>query len=102
MTIECLDHIAVRVEDIEKSLKWYAEHLDIEIKYQDKTWALASAHGTDIAFVTQQHHPPHVAFKVNNIEDLGGKHSTHRDGSHYIYKKDPDGNIIELIYWKEK
>ena len=36
MTIKCLDHIAICVEDIEKSLKWYAEHLDIKIKYQDK------------------------------------------------------------------
>ena len=36
-----------------------------------------------------------------SYEDLGEdvEIKTHRDGSHYLYLEDPDGNVLEKIYW---
>jgi catechol-2,3-dioxygenase len=46
-------------------------------------------------------HPPHIGFEVSSYEDLGEnvEIKTHRDGSHYLYLEDPDGNVLEKIYW---
>jgi catechol 2,3-dioxygenase-like lactoylglutathione lyase family enzyme len=99
MTIKKLDHIAVCVENIQKSIDWYQKNIGIEIKYQDDTWALVSVKGTNIAFVTDDQHPPHIAFSVDNLKDLDDIYKTHRDGSKYVYKTDPDGNTVELIHW---
>ena len=36
-----LDHIALNVENIERSVSWYSENLDSEVLYQDDTWTVA-------------------------------------------------------------
>ena len=35
--IECLDHVALRVRDMEKSIKWYQEILGLQM-YQLEAW----------------------------------------------------------------
>ncbi len=102
MTIERFDNIAISVKDIQKSIDWYQKNIGAKIKYQDETWALVCVNDTDIAFVTNNQHPPHIAFRVDSLCDLDPSYKTHRDGSKYIYKTDPDGNTVELIHWESE
>ena len=100
-----LDHVAINVEHIQKSIDWYVANLNAEIKYSDDTWALLQIGNTNLALTISEQHPPHIAFCVKDTSEfLGplGKCGTHRDGSKYNYINDPDGNVIELIYWPPK
>jgi len=95
-----LDHIALSVEDISASVAWYENFLQASVVYQDDTWAMLDVGGAKLALTVPIQHPPHVAFAVNDIEELGPDYREHRDGSCYVYKCDPDGNTVELIYWR--
>ena len=96
-----LDHVAINVEDISIAVKWYIEKFAAEIKYIDDTWAMLNVGGTQLALTIQDQHPPHTAFKVSSLDELGPDYREHRDGSCYVYINDPSGNVIELIYWRE-
>ena len=97
-----LDHIAINVEDIGLSAEWYKNTLHATVDYLDDTWAMLDVNGSKIALTSKSQHPPHVAYLVKDISDLGPEYREHRDGSCYVYKSDPDGNTIELIYWRDK
>mgnify|MGYP003125979940 CR=1 FL=1 len=97
-----LDHIAISVSDIKRSLSWYKENLNCEVLYEDETWALIKAGSTKIAMVIGDSHPPHIAFKVDDIASFPcsmNEIKEHRDHSKYYYQEDPDGNTVEWIYW---
>ena len=96
-----IDHVAINVADIKKSVNWYVENMSAKVDYEDDTWAMLSIGDTKLALTIESQHPPHVAFCVEDIKDLGegAEIKRHRDGSHYLYLEDPDGNILEKIYW---
>jgi len=94
-----LDHIAIVVKDISSSVNWYCENFNARINYKDDTWAKISVGDTTIAFVLEGMHPPHFAFDMTGTTCTSEK--THRDGSRYEYIKDPDGNVVEKIWWPE-
>ena len=96
------DHVALSVKDIATSVEWYKEFLRASVLYEDATWAMLDINGTKIALTVPSQHPPHVAFTVDDVNELGTQYHEHRDGSYYIYKCDPDGNAIELIYWRDE
>ena len=97
-----LDHIAIQVTSIKEAVDWYKKKVSAEVIYEDKTWALIDVFNTKIALVRPEDHPTHIAFKTEhlklireNLDDCDwGKH---RDGSEYVYLKDPFGNAIEWI-----
>ena len=119
--IRFLDHVAIRVADIEKSVKWYKEVLGLK-RYQLKAWgdfpifmlsgktgvALFpanieySAHDTSLRSIGIDH----FAFNVSNqdfvkarekYEALGIKyHFSDHTYFHSIYTNDPDGHEVEL------
>lgn len=98
-----LDHIAINVSDIDTAVAWYTDYFDTTVAYQDGTWAMLHiAGGLKLALTVASEHPPHVAFRVDNICDfpIGAEVKFHRDGSQYCYAKDPDGNTVEWIYYK--
>ena len=99
-----LDHIAINVEDIEKASKWYTTNLGAKIEYIDETWAMLDVGGTKLALTISKQHPPHFAFTLDSLNDFPPDEEIryHRDGSAYLYIKDPDGNTIEYVYWPEK
>jgi catechol 2,3-dioxygenase-like lactoylglutathione lyase family enzyme len=99
--IKKLDHIAINVTDIQKSILWYVENLRAVIEYQDDTWAMLDIAGSKIALTISKQHPPHIAFTVEDIKDVDHPKYFHRDGSEYCYIKDIDDNTIELITWKK-
>jgi len=96
-----IDHVAINVGDIKKSVNWYVENMSAKVDYEDDTWAMLSIGNTKLALTIESQHPPHVAFCVEDIKDLGegAEIKRHRDGSYYLYLEDPDGNILEMIYW---
>jgi len=96
-----IDHVAINVGDIKKSVNWYVENMSAKVDYEDDTWAMLSIGDAKLALTVKSQHPPHVAFRVEDIKDLGEgvEIRRHRDGSHYLYLEDPDGNVLEMIYW---
>lgn len=95
-----LDHVAIQVTDLTKSINWYQENLNAEIIYHDETWAMLDINGLKLALTIPEQHPPHIAFEVQNLKDLpAGEIKYHRDGSAYLYVEDPAGNIVEYICW---
>ena len=95
-----LDHIALNVANIEKSVKWYQDNLNFEVEYLDSTWAMLRKGQTKLALTVASQHPPHVAFRVDELKDMPeGNIGEHRDGSKYLYKEDPDGNVFEWVFY---
>lgn len=96
-----LDHVAVQVEDLKLSIEWYQENLNAEIQYCDETWAMLKIGTTNLALTIPEQHPPHIAFEVKSLKEFpSGEIKHHRDGSAYLYVKDPSGNIVEYICWE--
>ena len=96
-----LDHIAINVANIRKSVKWYQEKFDARIRYVDETWASLMVGDVNIALTVESQHPPHLAFSLEKFSDFPEDKEIkyHRDGSAYLYIEDPDGNTIEYIHW---
>ena len=94
--LDTVDHIAIQVENIDQSLKWYIAKFNCKIIYSDKTWGLVKFDNINVAFVNKKQHPPHFAILNENISLQNGA-SVHRDGSVSKYIKDLDSNFIELI-----
>ena len=96
MKLTNVDHIALESKNIPKSVKWYTDNFKCKVKYQDHSWALLGFKNIQIALVTPGDHPPHFAIIDEKVVEQKDK-KTHRDGIHYIYQKDPDSNVIEMI-----
>ena len=93
-----LDHIALNVTNIQSSIEWYQAQLNASVEYADESWAMLKIGSTKIALTIASQHKPHIAFAQHTpIPD--NKIKMHRDGSKYIYIEDPDGNVIEKIWW---
>ena len=94
-----IDHIALRVDDIAESVNYYREEFKCSIIYQDDTWAFLQFDNIKLALVVEDEHPYHIAFATENIDS--DKAVKHRDGSESYYLKDPSGNTIEIIKYRE-
>ena len=101
--IKGLDHIAINVSELsfQPTLDWYTHNLGATVDYQDDTWGMLDVAGSKVALTLPAQHPNHIAFRVDDISCLGQNPLRHRDGSYYCYVNDPEGNIIELLFWSE-
>ena len=91
-----IDHLAVIVENIEQSVKYYTEKFNCNVKYQDDSWAMLKFDNINLALVVEDEHPNHFAIVDHSIVN-NKKIKYHRDGIGYIYETDPNGNYIELL-----
>ena len=97
------DHMAVPSNDIPKSVEWYKARFNAKLIYQDESWAFLLIGGQKLAIVSPHQHPPHVAYKVDELQladasmQTGIKIDTHADGTRGIYLHDPCGNAVELV-----
>ena len=95
------DHAAFQVKDVSKSIEWYTTNYDdCDVIYSDSTWGMIELQGVRIAFVSGDIHPPHIA--ITQTCPIPPEALQHRDLSYYIYDADPDGNVIERIWWPEQ
>lgn len=119
--INFLDHVAIYVEDMERSIKWYAQHLGLK-KYQPKEWGefpvfmLSGKSGlaifparledTKIDPDSRNVRIEHLAFNVTNENFNKAQEYFNESGIsfdfqdhhyfHSIYLRDPDGHKVEL------
>lgn len=126
IAIEFLDHVALRVADVEASASWYEKVLGLK-RYQLPEWgdfpifllsgksgiALFPAHPDDpkLDLNSRNVKIDHFAFHVTheNYEKAKKRFSSlhldfHTQDHHYfdsIYTKDPDGHTVELTTLKE-
>lgn len=91
-----LHHVAIEVKDISRAVAWYRAKFRCEISWQDETWALLRFANTSLAFVLPGSHPPHLAFSMEEAEQLGAL-QPHRDGTRSLYINDSEGNVVECI-----
>lgn len=95
-----IDHIALVVDAPGDAARWYEAEFEASILYMDDTWAMVAFENIKMAFVLRGTHPAHFAMKVEQFS----KEDTvkpHRDGSQSVYKRDPWGNIFELISYEK-
>jgi hypothetical protein len=98
------DHVAHQVPDIAGAIDWWRTAVgDVEVLYEDATWALIDVSGLRLAFVMADEHPGHVAFRVapERLDAMAAEHGTapaeHRDGSRSFYVDGPGETGIEII-----
>lgn len=125
MKIDYLDHIAITVSDIARSLAWYRDVLGLERRYKE-VWGdvptMVCAGETCIALFPPSTANPqpspgkdtlamrHFAFRVNRANFEQAQHELKARGiecefedhtvSHSIYLADPDGHRIELTTYE--
>jgi len=96
MSKPVLHHVAIEVRDLAGAVTWYRDNFDVNVLYQDETWALLGFDNTALALVTPGEHPPHIAVE-HPFADNFGKLVRHRDGTQSIYVHDPAGNAVEIV-----
>lgn len=95
-SLDDIHHLALQVNDIEKSIKWYRANFSCEVVYHDKTWALLQFGNISLALVLPNQHPTHFAVTREDAS-IYGRPVKHRDGTCSVYIKDPSGNHIEML-----
>jgi catechol 2,3-dioxygenase-like lactoylglutathione lyase family enzyme len=94
--------VAIVVTNIQRAIEWYTKTLEFKIEYSDESWAMLKKDNFKLALTLPGHHPPHIAIRMKSLNDFPqGEIKYHRDGSAYLYQKDPDGNIIEYIHYPQ-
>lgn len=98
------DHVAQVVPEIAAAVDFYRTLLpSAVVLYQDETWAFVEAGGVKLAFVVQDQHPNHLAWRVSTaeLERLAAASDKtiqpHRDGTRSFYLEAPGGQAIEII-----
>ena len=119
--ISFLDHVAIRVKNMEKSAQWYEEILGLK-RYQLPAWgkipilmlagktgvAIFPANLKDVALnkLSKNAKIDHFAFNVTNEDFAKAQQYFTKIGLEYeiqdhhyfqsLYLKDPDGHLVEL------
>ncbi len=98
------DHAAMVVENIEEAVDFYLKLLPgAKALYQDESWAFVEACGAKLAFVKQDQHPQHLAWRVSSHEleklaaQYGKEIKVHRDNTRSFYLEGPGGQWVEMI-----
>jgi len=101
-----IDHIAIKVDDLEVAEEWYCNNLAAEVTFRDEKYVRIKVENTNIALIDKKHYPwEHIAILVENKEELPhklGETIEHRDGPVGVYVKDPFGNYLEYIWYSEE
>lgn len=117
-------HVALRVRDIGRSLDFYTRILKMKVEWRPDEKNVYLTSGTDNLALHQTDggdaYPPaarsigldHFGFLVSEPEGvdewaksletqgvvLVQQPKTHRDGARSFYFRDPDGNLIQILY----
>jgi catechol-2,3-dioxygenase len=100
--MDIIDHIAIKVSNLEQAEAWYLQHLKAEITFRDYKYIRLKVANTNIALIDEQYYPyAHIGILVEDKKDLpeNGMRVEHRDGTIGVYVKDPFGNYLEYIWY---
>ena len=100
-----VDHIAIKVKDVDKMQAWYEENLDAVVEAKNNVYARLRLDNTAITLIDkEQYRYGHLGILVDSWEELPAAvfRTTHRDGSIGVYCFDPEGNVIEWIWYPDK
>ena len=125
MQLEGIDHVALGVRDIERSVKWYTEVLGLELLHEgmwDGVPTFIGRGNTGIALFpassdaksTPSSHRElrmlHLAFRADRENFLAAQRELEERGikfsfedheiSHSIYFRDPDGHHLEITTYE--
>ena len=104
--MKIVDHIAVLVENLDISQKWYEETCGAQLTFEDHKYKRMTMGNVTIALIDKKHYQhAHFGVLVNNYNELPsnmGEIVHHRDGTTGCYVKDPDGNVVEFIHYNEE
>ena len=122
MELEGIDHVALGVRDIERSVNWYIEVLGFERLYEsmwDGVPTFIGKGNTGIALfpanptakaTSSSHRVLHLAFRANRENFLAAQRELEKRGidfefqdheiSHSIYFRDPDGHQLEITTYE--
>lgn len=123
--VEGIDHVAISVRDVERSVHWYREVLGLERRFEAE-WgdlpAVVGAGTTSVALFPCRANVPlpspgpdtlsmrHLAFRVDRQNFLRAREALRARGievefqdhgaAHSIYFPDPDGHQIEITTYQ--
>ena len=100
--MDIVDHIAIKVDDLEQAEYWYLEHLGAEVTFKDEKYIRLKTSNVSIALIDEKFYPhAHIGILVKDKDKLpeGDTRVEHRDGTIGVYVKDPFGNYIEYIWY---
>jgi len=104
--MKTVDHIAVLVENLEVSQKWYEDTCGAVMVFDGSKYKRMKMGNVSIAIIDKKHYEhAHFGILVENYRDLPsdkGEIIHHRDGTTGCYVKDPDGNMVEFIHYSEE
>src|SRR5262249_17951175 len=121
MTTLGLRHLALKVKNLEETVKFYCDILKMKLEWQpdNDNYYLTSGndnlalHRAPADFNPEKHQRlDHFGFILKTPEDVDAwydyfvknnviikaKPRTHRDGARSFYAEDPDGNIFQMIF----
>ena len=116
-----LRHVALWVNDLEACEDFYVRILGMKVEWRPDKENVYLTSGVDNLALHQARTPipseapehlDHIGFIINDIEQvdewydymesegvvIAKKLKTHRDGARSYYCKDPDGNVVQMIY----
>lgn len=117
-----LRHVALHCKNLEACVQFYTEVLGMKIEWQpdaDNYYLTSGAdnfalHRAPADFAPAKHqHLDHIGFFLQDREDVDQWHvfmqsqqveikavpKDHRDGTRSFYCADPDGNVVQMIYY---
>jgi catechol 2,3-dioxygenase-like lactoylglutathione lyase family enzyme len=100
--MKTVDHIAIRVKDIDKCRKWWEEYCNARCVFSTDSYHRMQLSNTTIALIDETaYEHDHVGILVNYKENLpkDGVIIRHRDETIGSYVRDPEGNVVEFIYY---
>lgn len=112
MKLKRLGHVAICVQDIERSAEFY-QNMGMELVWKDADWAYLKAGEDGLALLSPGYSQSgaHFGFVFGDRAEMeaaydelkaSGIHITeihnHRDGTASFYGRDPDGNWFEYLY----
>ena len=100
-----VDHIGIRVSDLDLAQQWYEKNLDAKLEFKDQYYRRMLLNNTTLALIDENRYPDnHIGVLIENFKDLPnvGTRIEHRDGTVGVYVKDPFGYTVEYIWYSEK
>ena len=100
-----VDHIAIRVSDLDVAQEWYEENLGAKLQFKDQYYRRMLLNNTTLALIDENRYPDnHIGILVEDFDELPnvGTRIQHRDGTVGVYLKDPFGHVVEYIWYSEE